>query len=63
MIDSEGQFYECPVCSYYISFRYDDGKGKYVSFCPYCKERLEIEKNEFENDSNDSIERYFEFDE
>ena len=61
MTDSEEQFYECPICSYYIKFRYDDGIGKYVSFCPYCKERLEIDKNEFENDSNDSIERYFEF--
>ena len=43
----------CPKCGWVISFKFDYDKGKYVSICPYCKDRLEMTKEEYEDDSND----------
>ena len=60
MVETSEKYFECPVCGWLISFHFIE--GKYVSFCPYCQERLEISKDEFENEENDSIEKYFEFD-
>ena len=60
MTETDDKYWECPVCGWVISFTL---KGdKYVSLCPYCQNRLEIDKEEFENNSDDSIERFFEFD-
>jgi len=56
---SEIKYFECPNCGWVISFTFKE--GKYTAFCPYCKDRLEIDKEEFENDKNDYIEKYFEF--
>jgi len=60
MLETDEHYYECPNCGWVISFTFIE--GKYVSFCPYCQERLEISKEEFENEENDSLERFFEFD-
>jgi len=60
MLETDEQYFECPVCGWAISFRFIE--GNYVSFCPYCKDKLEISKKEFENEENDSLERFFEFD-
>ena len=59
---TDEQYWECPVCGWVIKFRFDYEKGNYVSLCPYCKDRLEISKDEYEDESNDSIEKFFEFD-
>ena len=61
MLETDEKYWECPICGWVISFRLCD--GKYVSFCPYCENRLEIDKQEFENDKNDYLEKYFEFEE
>ena len=58
---SEINYFECPNCGWVISFQFHDDEGKYVSMCPFCKNQLEIDKEEFENDKNDYIEKYFEF--
>ena len=59
---TDEQYWECPVCGWVIKFRFDYEKGNYVSLCPYCKDILEISKSEYEDESNDSIEKFFEFD-
>jgi len=59
MVAVDDRFYTCPNCGWVISFRLVN--DKYVSMCPYCKNRLEIDKEEYENEENDKIERYFEF--
>ena len=61
MLETDERYFECPNCGWAISFSYSE--GKYVSFCPYCQNRLEIDKEEFENEENDSLEKYFEFEE
>ena len=60
MLETDERYYECPNCGWVISFRFIE--GNYVSFCPYCQERLIISKEDFENEENDSLERFFEFD-
>jgi len=56
---NDEQYWECPKCGFIISFTL---KGnKYVSYCPFCGNRLEIDKDEYENEENDGLERYFEF--
>jgi len=60
MLETDEQYFECPVCGWVISFTFIE--GRYVSFCPYCKDKLIISKEEFENEENDSLEKYFEFD-
>jgi len=54
---TEDKYFECPYCGFAISFHYDYSKGKYVSMCPFCQNRLEIVKEEFERDD---VEIYFE---
>ena len=56
MVTTDDRHYTCPNCGWVISFRYDSDNWKYVSLCPYCKNRLEIDKDEYENDD---IEIYF----
>ena len=42
-------YYECPYCGFVLAFHL---KGdKYVSYCPFCKGRLEISREEFERDN------------
>lgn len=54
------KYWECPKCGWAISFIL---KGDiYTSFCPFCRGRLEITKEEYENEENDKIEYYFEKD-
>jgi len=60
MVETSEKYFDCPVCGWLILFHFIE--GKYISFCPYCKDRLEISKEEFENEENDSFEKYFEFD-
>jgi len=55
----DDRYWECPKCGWAISFIL---KGdKYVSYCPFCRGRLVITKEEYENEKNDKIEYYFEF--
>ena len=54
---TDEKYFECPVCGFIISFRFIE--GKYVSLCPYCEDRLEITKEEYEADDD---EIYFEKD-
>ena len=61
MLETDEKYFECPVCGWVISFKFNDDKGKYISMCPYCKNSLEIDKEEYEDDTNDVIEKYFEF--
>ena len=51
MVATDDKRFECPKCGWLISFRLVN--DKYVSLCPYCKNRLEIDKEEYEDDSND----------
>jgi transcription elongation factor Elf1 len=53
----EDEYFECPVCGWFISFRFDYDKQRYISFCPYCQNRLEMDKEEMEKEE----ETYFEF--
>ena len=62
MPEVEDQYFEGPFCHYIIKFRYDEEIEKYVSMCPYCENYLEIDKDEYEDDSEDREEKYFEFD-
>lgn len=57
MLEEDDRYFECPVCGFFISFQYDYDKYKYVSFCPYCKNSLEMDKEEMEKDKD----IYFEF--
>jgi len=50
MVNCEDRYFECPKCSWAISFHYNYDKGIYTSLCPYCKNKLEIDKNEYEDD-------------
>ncbi len=60
MLETEERYWECPKCGFAISFTL---KGdNYVSFCAYCRDRLIITKEEYENEENDRTEYYFEFD-
>ena len=59
MVTTDDRYFTCPKCGWVLSFHFDSNKGKYVSLCPYCKDRLEIDKIEYENDN---IEIYFEKD-
>ena len=61
MLEEDDKYFECPVCGFIISFRFDIDKQKYISFCPYCQNRLEISKEEYENEENDKFEKFFEF--
>lgn len=58
MTSTDDRYFECPKCGWAIKFHYDYDKGKYVSLCPFCRNRLEIDKEEYERDD---IEIYFEF--
>ena len=51
MVETDDKYFECPKCGWAISFRFDG--DKYVSLCPFCKNRLEIEKEEFERDDTE----------
>ncbi len=56
---TDERYWECPNCGFAISFTL---KGDiYTSFCSFCRDRLEITKEEYENEENDGLERYFEF--
>ena len=57
MVATDDQYFECPNCGWVLTFRLVG--DKYVSYCPFCKNRLEIDKNEFEQDD---LEVYFEKD-
>ena len=51
MTGTDDQYYECPNCGLTLTFHL---KGdKYVSYCPYCKGRLEIDKEEFERNDTE----------
>lgn len=59
MVETANKYFGCPVCGMMIKFRYNADTGLYVSKCPYCGNLLEIEKNEYEDDSKDIDEIYF----
>ena len=51
MTGTDDQYYECPNCGFMLTFHL---KGdKYTSYCPFCKNRLEIDKEEFEKDDTE----------
>jgi len=46
---TEDKYFECPQCGFMLIFHL---KGdKYVSYCPFCKGRLEITKEEYEQEN------------
>ena len=57
MVETDDRYFECPVCHWALTFRLVN--DKYVSYCPFCRNRLEMTKEEFERDD---IEIYFEKD-
>jgi len=59
MVATDDKYFECPNCGWAISFKFDYDKYKYVSMCPYCKNMLEMTKEEYEDDEG---EIYFEKD-
>ena len=50
MSEINNKYFECPECQWAISFKFNYDKYKYMSTCPYCKNELEMEKEEYEND-------------
>lgn len=56
MVEKSKQYFECPKCGWVLTFRFAKDKGIYVSTCPFCKNRLEIEKEEYEDDGETIIE-------
>jgi len=58
MIETDNKYFECPKCGFMLTFHYNAKKKVYVSFCPFCKSRLEMDKEEYERDN----EIYFEKD-
>lgn len=59
MVETDEKYFECPRCGWVISFRFDYEKREYISICPFCGNKLEMDKEEYENDD---IEIYFEKD-
>ena len=59
MLDIDDKYFECPYCGFLLTFHYDKNKGVYTSYCPFCKNRLEMSKEEYEKDD---IEIYFKHD-
>lgn len=57
MVETDDKYWECPKCGWAIKFRFNG--DRYVSLCPFCKNRLIIEKEEFERDD---LEIYFKAD-
>jgi len=57
MLGTDDKYFECPKCGWLLTFRLVG--DKYVSMCPYCKNRLEILKDEYERDD---LEIFFEKD-
>ena len=51
MTATDDKYYECPKCGWVLTFRLVN--DKYVSYCPFCKNRLEIDKAEFEKDDTE----------
>ena len=56
---TDEKYFECPVCSFIISFKFDYDKYIYVSTCPYCMNRIEMDKDEFEIDDEIYFEKDF----
>ena len=54
---TEDKYFTCPNCGWAITFHFIE--GKYTALCPYCEERLDIDKEEYEA-GDDEI--YFEKD-
>ena len=53
MVETDNRYYECPKCGWAIRFKF---KGdKYVSMCPYCKYKLEIDREEYEEERESFI--------
>ena len=59
MTGTDDKYYECPKCQWVIMFHYNYDKRVYTSLCPFCSNRLEIDKDEYERDN---IEIYFKAD-
>ena len=61
MPSTDDKYFECPACGWAISFHLAYDESKYISLCPFCRNELEIDKEVYENNANDGIEFYFEF--
>ena len=57
MLETKDRFFECQYCGMPINFYFNYTKNKYVSLCPYCNNRLEMEINEYERKNEEG---YFE---
>ena len=51
MIANDDKYFECPTCGFVITFHLQG--DKYVSYCPYCKNRLEMDKEEYEKEDTE----------
>jgi len=60
MTGTDDKYFECPECGMMMKFQYDIDLGMYISKCPCCGSLLEIDKKEYEDDSDDYEEGYFE---
>lgn len=40
----------CPYCNSPLKFHYNNERNLYRTVCPYCKNVLEIEKEEYETE-------------
>ena len=62
MSEINNKYFECPECGCAMAFELNYDKNKYVSTCPFCKNELEIEKEEFEREGEVIREIYFQED-
>lgn len=44
-------YFECPECGWFLTFRYDNEKNIYRAVYSFCENIFEIEKEEFEKDT------------
>ena len=57
MVEIDDRYFECPKCGWALTFRLVN--DKYISLCPFCKNRLEITREEYEDDGEISFKADF----
>jgi len=50
---SVDKFFECPNCGCSIFFTFDEKTKMYISTCPWCGIRLEMDKKEYESEDGE----------
>ena len=57
MVETDDRYFECPKCGWALTFRLVN--DKYISLCPFCENRLEMTREEYEDDGKISFEADF----